>query len=95
MSSGNNEKMDSFDGSKVRFVAEQFGNPENEFKEEVVRLFQGQNMVLRAYLAQVEYDKAKNFNVALCISLGLDEDEKLANDTAFQFFVVCSDLMNI
>ena len=42
-------------------------------------------MVLRAYLAQVEYDKAKNFNIALCISLGLDEDEKLANDTALIF----------
>lgn len=85
MSSGDNKRLDSFIGSKVRFIAEQIGISESEFKEEIVRLFQNQNRRLRAYLAQVEYDKAKDFNVTLCISLEHGEDEKLANDIASVF----------
>lgn len=86
MSRKNSKKIDSFTGgSKVRFVTEQIGIPENEFKEEAVRLFQNQNRVLRAYLAQVEYGKAKDFNVALCIFWEHGEDEELANDIASIF----------
>ncbi|MGH8489621.1 MAG: enhanced serine sensitivity protein SseB C-terminal domain-containing protein, partial [Gammaproteobacteria bacterium] len=85
MSSGNNKKLDSFTGSKVRFVAEQIGVPETELKEELVRLFKQQCRVSRAYLAQVEYDKVKHFNVALCIYLQQSESEKLANDVASIF----------
>lgn len=81
----NIKKIDSFNSGKVRFVTEQIGIPENEFKENVVRLFQTQNKALRAYLVQVEYGETKDFNVAFCISLASGEDQKLVTDIASVF----------
>jgi len=78
-------KLDSFASGGTRFVAEQIGAPENEFKGEIVGLFRDRNRLLRAYLAQVEYGKKKDFSVALCIASESGEDEKLANDIAFVF----------
>lgn len=85
MSSGNSKKLESFTGTKVRFVSEQIGIPENEIKEEIAGMLKDHSRASRAYLAQVEYDKEKYFSVALCIFLEHGEDEKLANDIASIF----------
>ncbi len=79
------EKLDSFISSSTRFVAEQTGIPENEFKEAIVGLFREQNRLLRAYLAQVKCGEEIDFNIVLCIASENGEDEKLANDIASVF----------
>lgn len=81
----NRGKLDSFTSSETRFVAEQIGVPENEFKESIIGLFHDRNRPLRAYLVQVEYGEKRDFNVALCIALESEDDEKLANDIALVF----------
>ncbi|HID08477.1 MAG TPA: hypothetical protein EYP10_15175 [Armatimonadetes bacterium] len=78
-------KLDSFISSGTRFVAEQIGVPDNEFKEAIVGLFRDQNRPIRAYLAQVEYGEEKDFNVALCIASEIGGYEKLASDIASVF----------
>lgn len=85
MSSGNSKQLESFTASKVRFVAEQVGISENDLKDEIVRMFKDHSRVHRAYLAQVDYGKAKYFDVALCIFLEHGDDETLANDIASLF----------
>lgn len=81
----NRGSLDSFASGGTRFLAEQIGVPENEFKEAIVGLFRSRNRPLRAYLAQVEYGKEKELNVALCIASGSGEDEELASDIALVF----------
>ncbi len=61
MSSGNSKKPDSFISGDIHFLVEQTGIPENEFKREVVKLFQSQEKNIRAYIAQIEYDKTGDF----------------------------------
>lgn len=78
-------KLVSFTSSGTRFVAEQIGVPENQFKKSIVGLFRDQNRLLRAYLAQVEYGEEKDSNVALCVVSESGEDEKLANNIALVF----------
>lgn len=79
------EKLDSFTSGGIRFIAEQIGVPENEFKESIVRLFRNRGRPLRAYLAQIEYNEGKDFSVVLCVASENGEDEKLANDIALIF----------
>lgn len=78
-------KLDSFTSSGTRFVTEQIGVSENEFKEAIVGLFRDRNRPLRAYLAQVEYGEQNDYHVALCIASESGDDTKLANDTAMVF----------
>jgi hypothetical protein len=78
-------KLDSFVSGGTRFLAEQIGVPENEFKQAIVGLLQSCDRPLRAYLAQVEYEKEKVINVALCVALVSGENEKLTNDIALVF----------
>ncbi|NOY84049.1 MAG: enhanced serine sensitivity protein SseB [Nitrospirae bacterium] len=85
MSSENKEKPDSFSGGSIHFLAEQTGVSENELKEALVKLFQSQKRAVRAYLAQIEYDKKNETNVALCIWFEYRDDEKLASDVSSIF----------
>jgi hypothetical protein len=78
-------KLFSLTSAEPRFVSEQIGVPENEFKEEIVGLFRGSKVPLRTYLARVEYDGINDFNVALCIASEFGEDRDLANDIALVF----------
>lgn len=78
-------KLDIFTSNKTRFIAEQIGLPENEFKESIVALFLYRKRVLRAYLVQVQYGVQKLSNVALCLAIANGEDETLANDIALVF----------
>ena len=85
MSSGNSNKLGSFTIKKVRFVAEQIGISENDLKEEIVRMFKDHGGMFRAYLAQIDYEKAQYPDVALCVSMEHSEGEKLVNDIASIF----------
>lgn len=79
------KELGHFRRHEVRFIAEQIGFPENEFKLELVQLFQGYSRRLRAYLAQVEYGGNKDFDVALCLRTEARDDEKLAKNVAAIF----------
>lgn len=81
----NRKELDHCRRQEVRFIAEQIGFPENEFKLELVQLFEGYPKRLRAYLAQVEYGDNKDFDVALCLRVEIDSDEKLAENVAAIF----------
>ena len=72
---------------RVRFVAEQLGVPEDELKSAVVRrwLEQADTHPLRAYLAQVAYDRKGETSVALCIASDRDPDEQLVVAAADEF----------
>jgi hypothetical protein len=78
-------KISSSTHIEPRFVAEQIGIPENEFKEQIVGLLQSRKGPLRSYLARVEYDGINDFDVALCIVSETGEDLELANDIGLVF----------
>jgi hypothetical protein len=80
-----NKKLDQFTTHNIHFLAEQIGVSENEFKEELVRLINSQQMSVRIYLVRVEYDKKNDFNIAVCIFMEGHEDENLAKDIASIF----------
>jgi hypothetical protein len=79
------EKLDQFASGETRFIGEQVGISENEFKGSVVNLLHGWSRPLRAYLAQVEYGGKRDFNVALCVASEAGEDENIANNIALIF----------
>lgn len=84
-SSCKGKERDSVRLREVRFIAEQIGFPENEFKLELVQLFHGYPKRVRAYLAQVEYDGCKDVDVAICLRMETGEDEKLTENVAAIF----------
>lgn len=85
MYSKNKDKLSPFISNKIRFIAEQIGVYENEFKRELITVFIEQQKNMRAYLARLEYGSVKDFNVALCIRLEIDEDVTLAREAASIF----------
>lgn len=81
----NRVKVGTFAPRSTRFIAEQFGYPENEFKESVFSLLQSQRNSLRCYLARVAYDLNTDLNVAFCIATTDGEDESLTLSIASVF----------
>lgn len=61
----------------MRFVGEQDGVPEREFKERVVPLLDGNAVVERGYLARVGYDSSSSDVVALCLLAQSPQDALL------------------
>ena len=51
----------------IRFLGEQDGVPEREFKERVIQLLHANGAVKRGYLARVAYEKVQSPVVALCL----------------------------
>lgn len=51
----------------LRFIGEQDGTPEREFKERVIPLLDASGSVERGYLARVAYESASTELVALCL----------------------------
>lgn len=51
----------------VRFVGEQDGQPEHDFKSRVIELFEQDATVKNAYLARVSYHAGSAVTVALCV----------------------------
>lgn len=52
----------------IRFLGEQDGPPQREFKRRAVELLQETATIRRAYLARVAYDQSPRQHVALCIA---------------------------
>lgn len=61
----------------LRFIGEQDGVPEREFKERVVPLLAGSGIVERGYLARVAYESASAEVVALCLLAQQPQDALL------------------
>lgn len=66
------------DVPEVRFVGEQDGLPEREFKERLANFFQRDGSVKSAYLAQVVYHELSPMSVALCLRTQFGPDPGLA-----------------
>jgi len=60
-------RTESHVAKSLRYIGEQDGVPEREFKERVVPLLDGSGVVERGYLARVAYDSASPEVVALCL----------------------------
>ncbi len=67
MSKEHRLRTESHVAKTLRFVGEQDGIPEREFKERVVPLLAGSGVVERGYLARVAYESASPEVVALCL----------------------------
>lgn len=52
---------------KLRFLGEQDGVPERELKDRLIKFFQVDQSILRAYLARVAYSDPSPLVVALCL----------------------------
>ena len=67
MSKEHRLRAESHVAKTLRFIGEQDGIPEREFKERVVALLDGAGIVERGYLARVAYESASAEVVALCL----------------------------
>jgi hypothetical protein len=63
---------------KIRFLGEQDGVPEREFKSRLVEFLQRDQSVVRAYLAQVAYSEQSPTAVALCLRSQFGPDRGVA-----------------
>jgi hypothetical protein len=66
---------------QVTFLAEKVGHAEQQFEKLLCELFEGYELVLRAYLALVEYSDGPSPRAALCLVClpAIDEQEILDN----------------
>ena len=60
----------------ISFVGEQDGEPERELKGLIIKVFEGNNNIIKSYLARIHYGDPNEIIVALCI-FSKKEDEKL------------------
>lgn len=65
--SGGSVDQFSVDSAAIRFLAEQDGPVEREYKARIVPMFRQHNAVQAAYLAIVQYRGEAEVSVALCI----------------------------
>lgn len=84
MSKEHRMRTESHVAKALRFIGEQDGIPEREFKERVVALLVGSGMVERGYLARVAYESASAEVVALCL-LAEDPQDALLREIGFVF----------
>jgi hypothetical protein len=77
--------MQSLIQKNIHFVCEQNGKVEREFKKKLYLIFLNSNKFIRAYLAQVKYGDKKYFDVALCLKIKGDENEKFLFEIATIF----------
>jgi hypothetical protein len=66
--------MDVLPAGNIRFVGEQEGAVERELKDRLAKLFEVNKHVLRAYLANVDYQDVTPIGVALCLHSTTGED---------------------
>jgi hypothetical protein len=60
-------RLEEFRAAPPRFVCEQDGPPEREFKKGLVAFLERAPFVNRAYLARVTYGTSSELHVALCV----------------------------
>ena len=70
---------------KVKFVGEQDGPPEQDFKNALIPIFSKRSSVSSAFLTRVDYGNPDYFNVALCIWSELPDDNKLKKEAGQLF----------
>ena len=87
MSDGHTTGIETRRRSRVRFVAEQVGEREDELKTALVRrwLEQGDGRPLRAYLIRVTYGRGRETGFALCIASEKDMENSLVESAAAAF----------
>lgn len=70
----------------IRFISEQDGDVERQFKAVIIDMLQRSKKMVRAYLARVHYGEDDNgFNVAICYKVSTEFDQKLLNETVAIF----------
>ena len=84
MSKEHRLRTESHVAKTLRFIGEQEGIPEREFKERVVALLGGAGIVERGYLARVAYESASVEVVALCL-LAEDPQDALLREIGSVF----------
>ena len=77
MSKEHRLRTESHVAKTMRFVGEQDGVPEREFKERVVPLLDGNAIVERGYLARVVYESSSSEVIALCLVARQPQDALL------------------
>jgi len=77
MSKEHRLRTESHVAKTLRFIGEQDGIPEREFKERVVALLDGCGIVERGYLTRVAYEPASAEVVALCLLTQQPQDALL------------------
>lgn len=73
----NQRQPNKFRRSQVRFICEQDGAIEHEFKQRLTDLFRDRKTVARAYLAAVDYGTPTTFTAALCLRTFPNPDTSL------------------
>lgn len=79
-----------FHRSQVRFIAEQDGAIEQEFKGKLTDLFHDCKTVKKAYLAAADYGSAATFTVTLCLRAFPSPDRALVKSVSTVFASVFS-----
>jgi len=69
--------MDVFRVRRVKYIGEQDGPAEREFKEELIGLLSHKSTIRRAYLARVSHGQTDPEGVALCLCTGIGPDDRL------------------
>jgi len=81
---------DKFHQSQVRFICEQDGAIEQEFKRRLTEVFQDRKTVTRAYLAAVDYGMPTTFTAALCLRAFPNPDTSLVKSIGIVFASIFS-----
>lgn len=66
--------------NQIKFIGEQDGNIEREFKTKLNNLFVQSRNTMRAYLVKVKYTGRKELNVALCIKSNNEGSTSILNE---------------
>jgi hypothetical protein len=78
--------MDVFRVSRVKYLGEQDGPAEREFKGQLRMLLSRKSMIYRAYLARVAYGQTDREAVALCLRAETGSDDRLIAEEAVKIF---------
>jgi SseB protein C-terminal domain len=71
--------------TKLRFLGEQEGHPEQMLKEKLTVLFDLGRKIDRAYLARVHFENRPGVSVTLCLRAHSDGQEKILNSVSTVF----------
>ena len=75
--------MNKLSINTIKFIAEQDGEAEREFKQKISIFLNNQNSLVRAYLAQIRYkDNSNDFIVALCLKVDKKEAQYFVEEAS-------------
>lgn len=78
--------MNKLSINTIKFISEQDGEVEREFKQKISILLKNQNNLIRAYLAQIRYENnSDDFNVALCLKIDKKESQYIVEEAGNVF----------